>query len=116
MSQRMYAHVENLESVKQGEYFAEPKPHSPLGANLISSKVEGFSDKHMPTIDIDFPCRLVPSRTPGHFHLYIDKEVSADDYFYLLDAMADAGVVQRGYADASRKHGASFLRTAPLNG
>lgn len=116
INERSYAIVENLEDVRQGEYFATPWRCNKADANLISSRLEGFRDEHMPAIDIDFPCRLVPSRTPGHFHLYIDKVLDGPTYFNLLDAMARAHIVQRGYAEASRQHGASFLRTQPLLG
>lgn len=115
---RTYALVVNLDEVRQGEYFAQPVRVPEAEANLISSLVDDgtFSggQKHAPVIDIDMPCRLVPSRTPGHFHLYIDAVVDGPAYFRMLDAMAAAGVVQYGYADASREHGASFARVAPL--
>lgn len=113
MAKRSFAHVKNLESVRQGEYFATPERVPEASANLISSATDGFAATHMPVIDIDWPCRLVPSRTPGHFHLYIDHEVEAASYFNMLDAMARAGIVQRGYAEASRMHGASFARIQP---
>lgn len=83
-------------------------------ANLISSESAnrvwrdlGF---HLPVIDLDFPAKLVPSTTKGHFHLYLDKLVPWDKYVALLAAMVDAGLVEPGYLDCTIKRGASFVR------
>lgn len=78
-------------------------------ANLITSKVEG-TERHKPVLDIDLPVKLLPSSTPGHFHLLIDHEMSWETYCYLLDALVIAGVVQPGYADASRAEGFTCVR------
>jgi hypothetical protein len=91
--------------------------------NLISSKtdrqVEGQTDieilfgaemYHLPVIDIDHPCRLVESSTPGHFHLYIDVPMKGVVFFDLLRALADAGVVEEGYARVSEERGEAFVR------
>ncbi len=77
-------------------------------ANLVGSLTDRGT--HMPVIDIDLPVKAVPSRTPGHFHLYIDKEMDWDTYMELLWALVDAGLVQRGYVEASIKQGATFVR------
>jgi hypothetical protein len=89
----------------------------PADATLVSSELmppdpfDGRASRHSPALDIDFAARLVPSSTPGHFHLYLDG-LSMDwpTYARLLNALADAGVIERGYADASLRRGASFLR------
>lgn len=78
--------------------------------NLISSRVQ--KGVHRPTIDIDHPCRLRET-SPGKFHLFIEVDVKEPDYFNMLDAMAIAGVVEPGYADACRDQGASFVRMRP---
>jgi len=43
-------------------------------ANMITSKIDDddffFSgDAHRPILDIDYEAQLVPSSTPGHYHL-----------------------------------------------
>lgn len=80
-------------------------------ANLISSQTDHVG-KHMPVIDIDIPnaVRIEPSSTEGHCHLYIDVPMSAKQYFKLLDAMASAGIVERGFAAAARGRGMSLVR------
>ena len=65
---------------------------------------------HAPVIDLDFPCELIPSSTPGHFHLVIDKKLSWAKYSKLLDALADAGLVEEGYANASLQRGYTSIR------
>lgn len=85
-------------------------------ATLVGSLADGYgvSDLHMPVIDIDLPCELVPSSTPGHFHLYINKAISWDRYRMILLALADAGIVERGYYEASVSHGQTFVRKPGL--
>lgn len=74
-------------------------------ANVFASRM-----KHKVVVDIDYPCVLIPSSTPGHFHLIIDKAMDAEVYFDLLENMAAAGIVEEGYADASRDQGRSAVR------
>lgn len=91
-------------------------------ANVISSRVVGTDEpgdgddpahvewKHAPVLDLDFPAVLIPSSTPGHFHLYLDKPMEWSKYETLLHALADAGVIERGYANASIARRATFVR------
>lgn len=77
-------------------------------ANLVSSHCD--DGQHMPCIDIDLPCRLVPTSTEGHFHLYIDVPMSWDDYKGILIAMATAGVVGPRYLEHALRRGQTFCR------
>jgi hypothetical protein len=83
-------------------------------ANLIGSLVRGkigdFNSIHMPVLDIDFPAELIPSSTPGHFHLYLNKEVQWDKYYRLLQGLAEAGIIEEGYMRAAHHHGGTFVR------
>lgn len=79
-------------------------------ANLISSELVGVEGYHAPVLDIDFEARLVPSTTEGHYHLYLDTAIPWEKYAALLDALAEAGVIEPGYAMASKARGASFVR------
>lgn len=85
----------------------------PEEATLIGSQVEGWPNLHMPVLDIDFPCELRESETPGHFHLFIDKPIRWEDYSRLLMALGDAGVLEEGYARASIKRKQSFVAIRP---
>ena len=77
-------------------------------ANLISSLCQ--TGKHAPVLDIDFPATLVPSSTEGHFHLYLDKEITWDKYVVLLKALQEAGICEEGFVRQSIRRGMSFLR------
>lgn len=86
-------------------------------ADVVSSILEPdlqndplAGELHAPVIDIDLPCQLVPSSTPGHHHLYIDVAVPWDRYVAVLEAMAAAGIVQPGYVEACKSRGFTSVR------
>jgi hypothetical protein len=82
-------------------------------SNLVSSLYHDSltqMDEHMPVLDIDVPCRLEPSSTPGHHHLYIDKPMSWETYQGLLEALCSAGVIEHGFHEYSVNLGATFVR------
>lgn len=81
----------------------------PLG-NLTSSSTK-YPNTHMPVLDFDFPCRLIPSRTKGHWHLYIDMQVNWPALRNVLLALADAKIIQKGYADACIERRMTLVRT-----
>lgn len=83
-----------------------------LDANLISSLTDRGT--HMPVLDIDaIPMELRPSKTPGHFHLFIDKELTWEQYDYLLGALEYAGIVEPNYVTAARQARQTFVRKDP---
>lgn len=78
-------------------------------ANLVGSITDNRT--HRPVLDLDFPCRLIPSTTPGHFHLYLDGlELDWNKYKTLLLALADAGVISHTYARESIRKGFTAAR------
>lgn len=87
-------YVENIFAVPVFQVVDEDAP-----ANLIGSKLP--NGNHAPVLDLDFPAHLVPSTTEGHFHLYLDKEVSWRQYSSLLWALREAGLIEDGYYKAS---------------
>ncbi|MFY1688195.1 hypothetical protein [Plantactinospora sp. WMMB782] len=93
----------NESSTPEAEFVADVEK-----ANLITSMVSGRM--HKPVIDLDLPARLVPSSTEGHFHLYIDQAVPWEAYVKLLEALADAGLVEPGYVRSSIARGFSAVR------
>lgn len=80
-------------------------------ANVNISTLE--NSMHGIALDIDLPCELIPSRTPGHFHLYIDKELPWKSYLKLLDALVEAGIVEEGWVEAAKRSGHTTLRLPP---
>ena len=81
-------------------------------ANCISSVFsEGDNMRfHRPAIDLDMEAHLVPSRTPGHYHLYLDNTMYHEDYVALIEALVIAGIVNKGVIARLEKDGATFLR------
>lgn len=83
-------------------------------AELISSKgvTVGTSAAayHLPMFDIDKNCALIPSSTNGNFHLVIEHEIPFDKYMAILHAFAEAGIVEWGYHDGTRKRGYAAIR------
>jgi hypothetical protein len=97
-------HAEYLEDGER--YFTTDKDE----ANLITSKVLGNDQLHKVVLDVDIPARLIPSSTEGHFHLYIDKQIPWDNYVDLLGALAECGIIEAGYANASVERGYTAAR------
>lgn len=69
------------------------------------------SGMHKPVLDIDMPVKVLDSSTPGHHHLLINKEMTWEQYEKLLDVLAEVGIIEEGYVQASRhrKHTAVRL-------
>lgn len=104
-------HAADIESYDSPNMIVSSLAH----ANVVSSIQIGQSPHspdatHFPVIDIDIPARLIPSSTPGHSHLYIDHPVPESMYWPLLHALADAGIVEQGYVDASEARGYTSVR------
>jgi hypothetical protein len=53
---------------------------------------------------------VFPSSTEGHFHLFIDKEMTWDHYRDLLCALAAVGIVEQKYVNATIDRGFSAVR------
>lgn len=86
-------------------------------ANVVTSLIKGtdvpgdkYSGLHNPVIDIDVPVHLVPSSTPGHGHLYVEKPMPWSDLKKLLEVMVEVGLVEPGYLGASDKRGHTCVR------
>lgn len=82
-------------------------------ADIVTSQHKdefGLTGRHMIMLDIDAPAALIPSSTPGHYHLYIERYMGWDAYVRILDAMANGNVLERGYVEASKKRGFTALR------
>lgn len=86
-------------------------------ADIVTSMMRtdklGFSayrPTHTFVVDLDTPATLVPSSTPGHSHLYIDTPMTWDRYLAVLEAMAAAGILERGYVGASKARGFTAVR------
>lgn len=81
-------------------------------AHKVSDSWTGFTSReyHRPMLDLDFPAAVIPSSTEGHCHLYIDRDLTWEQYEKLLDVMAEIGLLEAGYVAASKARGRTFLR------
>jgi hypothetical protein len=77
-------------------------------SNVVSSLLTNGG--HAPAIDVDLPIHAVQSSTPGHWHLYLDVELSWPDYLRLLEVMRDVGIVQDGFYRSAKSRGTTLLR------
>lgn len=82
-------------------------------AEAVSSKVTAawVPDRHVIAVDVDVPAWLVPSSTEGHSHLYVDLEMSWEDYKEWLLASAKIGLLEEGYVNAAIQRGMTSVRT-----
>lgn len=107
------ARVDNFKSYKEAGELAERRWVDTLEeANLVSSLVTDSDNRHRPVLDLDFPAKLIESSTPGHFHLYLNHEMSWEHYKLLLETMATVGILEEGYVRASvaEDRQATFVR------
>lgn len=81
-------------------------------ANTITSQVmnTGVANLHRVVLDIDRECTVIPSTSPGHYHLYIDAVMPWEVYSRLLAVLAEAGVIEPGYNGASQERGYTRVR------
>jgi hypothetical protein len=107
---RMFAYL--AEEKMYGKSYDEPAPRTissdPEGMNLVSSLTR-FGD-HEPVLDLDVPHLYVPSSTPGHAHLFINKRMDQEQYGTILRALQRAGVLEAGYVNRFLDDGQTFVR------
>lgn len=73
-------------------------PANSMDLGALTHQPETF---HRPVLDLDFPAAIVPSSTPGHGHLYLDKVLTWSQYVKLMEVMAEVGILEPGYVSAS---------------
>lgn len=81
-------------------------------ANVVTSMVQDNPPLHAPCLDFDLPCRLMESKTPGHYHFYIDHVMPWREYKRLLKALWKAGIIEKGWYEGAIKDGMSVVRFA----
>lgn len=83
---------------------------SRLREQLQGDMFDPSCERHYLMIDLDVQSYLVPSTTPGHSHLYIDRDIPWSDLEQLLRALAACGIVEPGYVNASIERRSTTLR------
>lgn len=97
----------------------EVEPDSPdavLVSSLTHETNEWREELHAPVLDLDgLGARLVPSSTPGNFHLYLDDvRLTRWEYEHLLEVLAHLGIVQDGFARQLGARGFTAVRIPGL--
>jgi len=103
---RLHFLVRTLNDPSAGKEVREEVPVA--DANLVSSLLPGGA--HAPALDVDTAVHVVPSTTPGHFHLYLERPTTWRAYRRLLRAMWRAGYLEEAVYWRSLDRGATFLR------
>lgn len=107
---------DGLENWEDERHLAEVHEANAVSSEMLSKlgwdgrPITGVTKWHAVLLDLDVPAWLIPSSTEGHSHLYIDVACTEEDYFNLLDALNRCGVIEHGYAVASKKKGGTYLR------
>lgn len=87
------------------------KPAQDLAsAEVLGSKYDPDDDLHVLMLDVDLELAVLPSTTPGHYHLVFDQGVPWEDYKDFLDACVKVGIVGEGYRNMAVKRGEAMLR------
>ena len=82
----------------------------PKDGTVVTSEYLNGILMHKPVLDIDMPVAVLPSSTPGHYHLFIDKELTWDSYVQLLSVMSAIGILEDGFVSASLARGHTAVR------
>lgn len=99
-----------LEKFKDGYGGTESRlKMSKKDGNLISSRTDDEGNWHAPLFDIDYDAELIPSKTPGHYHLYLNKKIPWEKYLNVLKAMAEADLIEENYYLAAKQRGKAML-------
>lgn len=107
--------VDLLEANAIGSYVlgsAEPTEVvvDPWDDRKTEVKLDKRQGKHRVLLDLDVQHVYVPSSTPGHGHLIIDVHQDFNTVLALLNMMFDMGILQSGFASATKTRGETWLR------
>lgn len=97
---------------------AEEGVNELIESGLVSeaSVAEASADAWKVELQIPYSAQLLPSRTPEHYHLYIEQAVDWESYRQLLGGLMYLGVVEEGFYDAGVQREMTFLRKAQMIG
>lgn len=116
MSRRKTWKVDHLDIVDEPMLFSmvryrqyEDRQPFAEDANVVSSH-DKYSSRHLPIIDLDFDHEYVPSTTPGHAHLYLNRPISRWRLFFMLWGLYVGGAIEKGYFLWSLRRGGTFVR------
>lgn len=103
-------HTRNVDFMAEYNDETGNRPIAPIDQAAVITSEDQFSERHYPVLDLDYHARLIPSSTPDHYHLYLDRPVDWGKFVVVLDAMADAGLLEDGYVKASKERKYTCVR------
>lgn len=91
---------------------------SPGDANIITSVIyqnpdlldDDSSTIHLPLIDLDIEHLYVKSSSYGHAHLYLNTQLTHEEYRELLRVLHKCGIIGKGTLDQLERDGSTQLR------
>ena len=89
---------------------ADPPQYAPSDGSPNVATSLTHQGWQAPVLDIDVPCTYVPSSTPGHGHLYIDHQMTLDQYRRLIEVMVEVGIVEKGFLYSLEQRGFTCVR------
>jgi len=60
-------------------------------------------------LEVEFPIQLIPSTTSRHYHLYLDRKISWEQYVMVLEVAQGADIINRGFYEMSIKNRQSMV-------
>lgn len=114
LRQLRFSTFQNLIDAETDKYIADPDNETLVqdisDANIVISRSADNDDVHYPVIDLDLEASLVESSTPGHYHLYLDTPMSAENYELLLKTLEQVGLIELGYLNSFLVRGHTGVR------
>jgi hypothetical protein len=101
---------DDTDAYEDYDYYVTQKAESSDDAELLISRVPGQKGMHYPILDLDSPHLYIPSTQSGHGHLVFTKPISDTLYWKLLTVMAECGIIEEGYASASKNKNFAAIR------
>lgn len=100
-------HATDLNSYEKEGELLHPTDDKP--ANVVSSLcIDGL---HRPALDIDIPCVMFESATPGHCHLYFPTvALTWERYLKLLLALEECGIIEPKFRYFAARREQTILR------
>lgn len=107
-----YSTLTNDSNMPVGSYSADMDPRLIMDVEdaTIATSLIKDSFNHLVLLDIDMGVELIPSTTPGHYHLAINKVLPWSQYRELLIALMVAGILEEGYVHSSIERGYTAVR------
>lgn len=85
---------------------------SPGDANIITSVIyqDDNNTIHLPLIDLDIEHLYIKSSSYGHAHLYLNTQLTHEEYRELLRVLHKCGIIGKGTFDQLERDGSTQLR------